>query len=285
MSKTKMMRKSRRKILFWVISGLLLLYSASFLMPVYYMLINSFKRIDDFLERGCWAFPKEFYFENYINVFHLEKGNLSFVSMFFNSIVFTFSAVAINVATMTVMSYVLARYRFRGRNFLVAVAVGALVIPDLGSAAVVYKMFLDLNMIDTWFILVKYTSPFGLGFLIIYSLFKTVSWAYTEAAHIDGAGEITIFIRICLPMAYGTIGAITVITAIGCWNDYYTPYMYLPTIKTLSVGLQELSMTLSQFEKPMLFAGMVTAVAPLIVLFIAMRDTIIKNTVSGGLKG
>ncbi len=140
-------------------------------------------------------------------------------------------------------------------------------------------------MVDTWLILVKYTTPFGLQFLILYSLFKTVAGTYVEAARLDGAGEWRIFLQICLPMARGALGATMVILAINNWNDYYTPYMYLPSVKTLSIGLQELAMTVSQLDRPKLFAGMVIAITPLLVVFIAMRDTIIENTVSGGLKG
>lgn len=183
------------------------------------------------------------------------------------------------------IAYALARFRFFGRDFLVALGVGALVIPDLGSSTVVYKIFVDLNMVDTWLILVKYTTPFGLQFLILYSLFKTVAGTYVEAARLDGAGEWRIFLQICLPMARGALGATMVILAINNWNDYYTPYMYLPSVKTLSIGLQELAMTVSQLDRPKLFAGMVIAITPLLVVFIAMRDTIIENTVSGGLKG
>ena len=86
-------------------------------------------------------------------------------------------------------------------------------------------------------------------------------------------------------MAKGALGATMVILAINNWNDYYTPYMYLPSLKTLSIGLQELTMTVSQLDRPKLFAGMVVAVMPLVIIFIAMRDVIIENTVAGGLKG
>lgn len=275
---------SRRKILFAVIGIMLLVFSFTVLTPLYYMFINSFKRIDDFLENGAWSLPKMLYFKNYSDVLSMG-GNVSFQEMFINSAIFTFATVFISTATTTMTAYVLARHRFVGRNFLVAVGVGALVIPDLGSSSVIYKLFLDLNIMDSWFILIKYTTPFGLNFLMLYSLFCTISKSYTEAAELDGAGEIIIFTKICVPMAAGMIGAVSVISAIGNWSDYYTPYMYLPSIKMLSVGLQELAMTISQLNRPTLFAGMVIAVLPVLVLFIFMKDTIIQSAAGGGIKG
>jgi multiple sugar transport system permease protein len=112
-----------------------------------------------------------------------------------------------------------------------------------------------------------------------------VASTYIDAARIDGAGECRIFLQICVPMAKGALVATMVILAINNWNDYYTPYMYLPSMKTLSIGLQELALTVSQLDRPKLFAGMVVAVTPLLIVFIAMRDVIIENTISGGLKG
>lgn len=269
----------------WVVFVIMFLYALTLLMPFYYLICNSFKRMDDFLENGAWALPKMLYFQNFADAISLTSGKVSFLGMYVNSIILTVSAVLISSASSTMIAYALARFRFFGRDFLVALGVGALVIPDLGSSTVIYKIFVDLNMIDTWLILIKYTTPFGLQFLVLYSLFKTVAGTYVEAARLDGAGEWRIFLQICLPMARGALGATMVILAINNWNDYYTPYMYLPSVKTLSIGLQELAMTVSQLDRPKLFAGMVIAITPLLVVFIAMRDVIIENTVSGGLKG
>ncbi len=280
-------RPKRRKVkpILWAISIFLLIYSVSLMTPLYYMLVNSFKRVDDFLQRGPWVFPKMFHYQNYIDAISLASGKVTFLGMYVNSFMLTIGAMLITTATTTMTAYALGRFNFYGRDFLVALGVGALVIPDLGSSTVVYKLFVDLNWIDTWMILIRYTSAFGLPFLVLYGIFKTIAGTYVEAARIDGAGEWRIFLQICVPMARGALGAIMVILFINNWNDYLTPYMYLPSLKTLSIGLQELTYTVSQLDKPKLFAGMVVAVTPLLVLFIAMREKIIENTVSGGLKG
>lgn len=281
------MRKTltKRKIVYWVVFVILFAYALSVLTPFYFLINNSLKAPLEFYEGKPWALPTKLYFENYKKVFELTaSGGVLFVQMIVNSVIFTAAATAISVASATVAAYILARFRFRGRGILVAVAVGAIVIPDLGSTSTVYKLFLDLGIMDTWFTLIRYITPFGMGFLIIYSAFKTVPDSYSEAAQLDGASDMRVFLTVCLPIVKGTIGAIVVIVAINCWNDYYTPYMYMNSIKMLSVGLQEMASTISQFNRTALFAGMVIAIAPLIVVFILMRDTIIQNTAAGGLK-
>jgi len=275
---------TERKVKYIIIGTLIFVFGLTMLAPIYYMVINSLKRMDDFLENGGWTFPTSIYWKNYKDVFKLG-GSISFSKMIINSIIFTGASTLISIAASTMTAYVLARYDFRGRNLLVSIGVGALFIPDLGSSSVVYKLFLDLHLMDTWGILIQYAGPFGMTFLIMYSLFRTVAKDYTEAASLDGANELIIFFKICLPMALGMVTAMGVITAINSWNDYYTPYMYLPSLRTLSVGLQELALTISQFKRPALFAGMVIGMAPVLILFISLNKLIISSVAVGGIKG
>lgn len=277
--------KIKREAGIWIAFVIIAIYSLTLLTPLYYLVNNSFKRVDDFLQNGAWGLPKTMHFQNYKDAVSLAAGGVSFTGMYLNSFVLTGAGVAISTLAAIATSYALARFRFYGRNLLVAIGVGSLVFPNFGSSSVVYKLYLDLNLLDTWGILIQYAAPFGMQFLILYGLFVTISGSYVEAARIDGAGELRIMWQICIPMARGALGATAVILALNYWNDYYTPYMYLPSIKTLSLGLQELSASVSQLDRPKLFAGMVIAILPLVAIFVTMRDVIISNTVAGGLKG
>lgn len=277
-------RKSKRKYLYAAIAAVLGIYALTMLIPLYFVVVNSFKRASAFYDNP-WTLPEVIFLGNYRNVFKLSVGEVSIFRMYINSIIFTLAGTLISCAATTVTAYTVARFEFRGKSLLVAIGIGAMLIPDLGSRSVVYKMYVDLRMIDTWFILIQYATPFGMMFLITYSLFKTVSKTYAEAAKIDGASELRIFVQIMIPMAKGVIGMMMVMSAIGLWNDYYTPYMYLPSVKTLALGIQELSeqaQTYSNFTE--LYAAMVVAIIPVVLLFIFMRDTIINNAVAGGLK-
>lgn len=264
---------------------MLLIYAATMLIPIYFVVINSLKRPLQFYENP-WTLPKVLYLANYRFVFQLSVGEVSIFRMYINSIIFTVASTLISCAATTVTAYTAARFDFRGKGLLVSIGIGAMLIPDLGSRSVIYKMYVDLNMIDTWFILIQYATPFGIMFLIAYSLFKTVSKTYAEAAKIDGASELRIFVQIMIPMAKGVIGMMMVMSAIGAWNDYYTPYMYLPETKTLATGLQAFSVNAATTGAytPM-FAAMIIGTAPMVILFICMHKTIINNTVTGGLKG
>ena len=181
-------RKRKRKKLFIAVSAVLMIYAATMLIPIYFVVINSLKRPLQFYENP-WTLPKVLYLANYRFVFQLSVGEVSIFRMYINSIIFTVASTLISCAATTVTAYTAARFDFRGKGLLVSIGIGAMLIPDLGSRSVIYKMYVDLNMIDTWFILIQYATPFGIMFLIAYSLFKTVSKTYAEAAKIDGASE------------------------------------------------------------------------------------------------
>ena len=280
----KLKKLTRRKVLYIVLGVLIFIYALTVQMPLVYMLINSLKRTDEFLEKSAWTLPTSLNFANYVNAFSIG-GKTPFVTMFTNSLIFTCASVLISTGTATIVAYVLARFDFPLKNFLVALGVGAMFIPDLGSQSTTYKILYDLYIMDTWFILIKNASPYGLTFLMVYGMFTSVAKSYTEAAELDGAGDLVIFTKIVLPMAVGMVTAMMIINWIAVWNDYYTPYMYLPSIKMLSVGLQELSLTLSQFQRPTLFAAMVVGMAPVAILFLIFNKQIIKSVAIGGLKG
>ena len=100
----------------------------------------------------------------------------------------------------------------------------------------------------------------------------------------DGANRFSIFFRVMLPMAKGPIIACSILQAIALWNDYSTPYLFMPSHYTLAVGLYELQSEFSgSGNYPMMFTTVIIALVP--VLDSCFQKKIIENTNAGGLKG
>ena len=287
--------KKGRRGLYITVGVILGIYALSMLLPCYYLLVNSLKDIGtDYTSAkpvaNMWGLPKIFYWDNYANALTFTAEFLDGATVFdlyFNSILFTALSVVLAAVSTTCVAYACARFDFRGKGLLVALGIGALVFPDFGSASVVYKFFKVTGMLGTWWVMLMRLSPFGMMFLIVYSQFTTVSKTYAEAAKIDGASELRVFVQIMVPMVKGPIGMMAVMSAIGAWNDYFTPWMYfkndLPTIALSMYTLQ--SEAKVRENVPVLYAMMVMCVIPLVILFVTMRDVIIENAAAGGLKG
>lgn len=80
--------------------------------------------------------------------------------------------------------------------------------------------------------------------------------------------------------------ALAVVAAIGCWNDYMTPLLYLPDFPTVASGIYQIDLEFSRIgDIPATFAGLVISILPMLVLYAACSDIIMKNFTMGGLKG
>ena len=102
----------------------------------------------------------------------------------------------------------------------------------------------------------------------------------------DGASNLKIFFGIMLPIARPSMFAVAIITFIGLWNDYYTPYMYLRNHQTLAVGVYMIQSSLKNGgDYPALFSIMIISILPIIIVFSIFQKQIMENTVAGGIKG
>lgn len=261
---------------------LFLLLAATYIFPLFFVLLNSFKGNIEMMQ-NLWALPKNFSFVNYGAIF----SQFSMGAMFINSIVVTLGGILVSVTMVTVSAYALARFKFFGRNFLFAFALVVMFIPGMTSLPAIYKLMSDIRLVGTIpGILILYAGPFGMNFFVMYAYFKGISMSYTEAAKIDGASEMAIFLRIMLPMVFAGIAVISLVTGIGYWNDYLTPYIYMREIKTVATGLQDLTVNAQNRGRYVeLFAAMIISILPVMLIYALLQKQIIGNIMAGGLKG
>lgn len=294
-------RSKGQKIVLWIAFAIFTLYAVSLLIPFAWLLLNSFKTRTDFssgsvLGNGGLSFPKEFDWSNYYEAligFKVKVGSgentsqVNLMLMFLYSIIVTVSATALEVFFSAATAYVLAKYNFPGKKIIFGMVLVSMVVPIVGTLPVMYQFMGDIHLRNTlpgiWFI---YVSGFGFGFLLLNGHFKGISWTYAEAAQLDGATPFGIFFKIMLPMSAPQLVSLAIITAIGYWNDYATPKVYLPSMPTVAVGLNSLTIEIQKTgDYPLMFACMIVAIIPILVVFGCFQKVIISNVVAGGIKG
>lgn len=271
-----------------IVFVLFTIYAISLIFPFVWMIYNSFKTNLEFFE-NVWALPKDLSngFINLKYALSMEISGSTILEMTLRSIFITIIGTLVGLASTSTVSYVVAKYKFPGRNIIFAVAVSIMLIPTIGSTAATYKLINDMGLYDEYFALILlYSGGFGFQFLLLHGVFKSISWQYAEAAMMDGASDFKVFTSVMLPMATGTIIPLAILNAINIWNDYFTPYLYLKGKPTLAVGLQSM---VNQMEYnanwPALFSLMLISMLPIIIIFIAFQKQIMANVTAGGLKG
>ena len=271
-------------IVFGIAFVLFAIYAYTILYTSGWAVLASLRPRRDLMNNPFGA-PVQISFSNYVSAFNgMKVGNTGMVLMIINSLWYSIGGTLVNIACATTIAYVVSKYKFVGRGTIYTIAVVVMVLPIIGSLPATYKLVKTLNIHDSPLILLTFASGFGFNFIVLYGFFSNVSWSYAEAGLIDGADDFVIFGSIMLPQAIPAILSLFIIAFIGVWNDYQGPLLYLEKMPTLSVGIF-LYQEETQANPHILYAAIVLSMLPIIGLFIGFSETIMTNTVAGGLKG
>ena len=285
-------RTQSEKIVFGFVFVLFCLYALTLVFPFLWLLMKSvedpiFYDVNIML-KGPFAFPEKAVFRNYVDAFtKMTYNEVNFIGMIFNSAWYIALGATWGMFWPVCTGYVFAKYNFKGKEFIYALAIFSMTVPIIGSGGAYYRFIAFFNLYDSGplFDLVTGTAGFGSGMLILYGAFKSISWNYAEAVFIDGGSNYTAFFRVMLPQAMPIITAMLITNAIGNWNEYYSRMMYNPSYPTVATGLYFISLTIDRFGKPLYFAGLIISLIPVLLVFSIFSDKMLKNMSIGGLKG
>lgn len=285
-------RSGGERAVFIVAFIILAVYSVSLLLPLLWMLMNSFKDgteyVMDVVAATTLRFPEAWKFSNYANIFaEITYNNVNFFGMLGDSIYFIVVGSGLELFFTTAVSYVISKYKFKGRNFIYSVAIFAMTMPIIGNMASGIKLRAAFGIYDN-LLAVFFTAgagAFGFNFLMLYAFFKSVPWSYAEAVFIDGGNHFTVFFRIMLPLAMPMVTTLFILSAIAGWNDYTTPMLYFPSFPNVAMGLYMVTKTLTRGDMSTYYAALVITTVPVVALFAGFSDKIMKNYSIGGLKG
>ena len=298
MNKEKTLRN--KSIIFTIVTIVLWVWAISYLFVILWTIITSLRDGNAFAinDKSLFGFndkeilpyiEKVWTFKNYskaITELKDEVTGTTFTGMFFNSCWITCGFVFFNLIYKVLTAYGLAMYVFKGRSQIYAFFVLQMILPTFGSETSSYRLLSTMGLIDNPLYFISLISGHGMTMLIFYSSFVGFSKTYAEAARLDGAGEITILMKIYLPMAKSVIVALAVNDFISLWQNYAGIMVYFPSYPTLATGLFAYSARAAYvMDTPTYYAGLLIANIPIFILFAAFNKTMLQNITIGGLKG
>jgi len=213
-----------------------------YLYPLLFMFVTSMKSPSDLLNPMVQWVPTELYLGNYVKAFRV----LDYPSTLMSSIMISVIPSVIQTVVCSLVGYGLARYRFWGKNLLFALILATFIIPAQNTVIpqmLTYKSFGLLGNI--WALILP--AIVGQGYksaifiLIFYQTFLSMPKALEEAARLDGASDLKIFLRIGLPAAVPSYIISIIFSTVWYWNETYL------TVIFLEGGIQSLPMQLSKF--------------------------------------
>ena len=288
----KFSRKSlSEKITYCIFFCFFLFFAICFVFPLFSTFLNSFRSIEDYYDpnRNPFALPDVWQTDSWGRIFtEFQFRGYTYLDMLWNSAWMLVVRVTVNILSSTLLAYAVAKYRFPGRGFLYGVVIFAQTIPIIGSGAAGYKLMTALNMVNNpTLIWISWATGFDFAFIVLYGTFKGVSESYSEAARIDGAGNLTVLFRIVFPQAMPSIMALAITQAISVWNDYSTVMIFLRNYPTLSYGLYVFPSAAVYIENStaLYSAAICLSIIPVMLLYALNQKTILTNMTTGGLKG
>lgn len=266
---------------------LFVLYAISLIYSILWAFLASLKEQVEYMTNNRNGFPEKWLFYNYVRASKmLSAGESNMFKMLFNSLWYSVGGSVLGVIVSSMVAYVVAKYSFPGRGFIYKVSLLTLMIPVIGAMPSQYKIYNMLGILNSPLLIVSFAGGFGFNFIVMHSFFKSLPWSLAEAGFIDGAGNLRVFVKIMAPQAVGVIVALALVSGINLWNDYMGPLLFLKDYPTLSAGMYIFQVENTRnLNMPLLFAGVLMSMVPVLILFIAFQNTIMDMTISGGLKG
>ena len=202
-----------------------------------------------------------------------------------NSLFISLLATGLSLAFNLTAGYAFAKLRFAGRERVFRMLLGALIIPAQVTMMPLFLMLRGMGLVNTYAgALVPWlASVFGIFMVRQYAL--SVPDEMLEAARIDGASELRIFVSVVLPVLKPIIVTLAVLTFLGAWNDFMWPLIVLTDhdVQTLPVALAALSREHVQ-DAELMMAGAVITVLPVLLLFLALQRYYMQGLLVGGVK-
>jgi multiple sugar transport system permease protein len=262
-----------------LLTALAFLFAIFTLIPIAWILINSTKtQANIFQTFGFWfASPFQF-FHTFGLLFQNVDGYGTFIQWFGNTALYA----ALGGGGATVLAafagYGLARFRFRGSRLAFYVIIGALLVPITALTVPLYLTYAKAHLINSiWgMVLPSMVSPIGVYLMRTYADIS-VPRELIDAARIDGAGELRIFLRVALPLMVPGVLTVLLINVVAVWNNYFLPLLIfnVNTKYPLTVGLGLWSNRAVNSGNanlyPMLVVGGLVTIVPLIALFLILQ--------------
>lgn len=264
-----------------ILEALMVIVGLLFAFPLYIMINISLRQTND--HTSPLAISPNMTLDNYTTAW----GSAGLSGALVNSLIITAASVLLLVAGSAMAAYAIVRVTSRWSNLLFWTFLLGLLLPFQIAMVPLYFTMRDIGLLGNLGALVLFYAGGQMPFSIfLYSGFlRSMPIDYEEAAWIDGASPNRAFWQVVFPLLRPITGTVVILNAITIWNDLLTPLLYLSGSGNETVPVAIMSFVDQYVTNwPMIFAGLVIGVAPILITFFILQKSVIKGFASG-LKG
>jgi alpha-glucoside transport system permease protein len=276
------------KILRWLgnapIHILLVFVGLLWLVPTIGLFLTSLFAPEDVNNIGWWKIftkPSLATFQNYQDIYHNESIRSAFVT----TIIISIGGTVIPILVASLAGYAFAWLEFPGRDWIFLGVIALLVVPLQMALIPIFSLYSKVGIFDTKLSLILFHTAFGLPFAIflLRNFFIGIPKELLEAARIDGASELRIFVRLILPLGLPAIASLAIFQFLWTWNDL---------IVALSLARDTQPLTVAIFSQLRQFGANLELIAPAafvslaipLAVFFAFQRYFVQGLLAGSVK-
>lgn len=277
--------ESKRKIIKLVLTILMMAFALCIIFPFIWMVICSFKPLNEIYQFPPKIFSGTFTLDNYKKV--LFEQNPSFLVYLKNTVITTVVCVIGTVITSSMAGYAFAKLKFKGRDQLFLLYLVTMMVPFQVLMVPQFIQFKYMGIFNTLWALILPRLFTPLGTFLMRQFFLDVPTEIIEAGRVDGMGEFSIFYKLVLPLAKPAVATVVILNFVWRWNEYEAPLIFLTDSKlfTLTVGLTNFVDEAGVAMDNLIMAATTVALIPMVIVFVAGQKYFIEGLTSGSVKG
>jgi len=275
----KQVKTSTRLI---VIYALLLLAVAWAIIPILWMVLSSFKSLEDMFRIPMDWLPNPWYFQAYPEAW----AQRDFTRYFLNSAFISISITLGNILFCSMAGYALAKFRFVGRQFLFLTILSTLMLPLEVTMVPLFLIIKEFSWQNTYMgIIVPFLAD-AFGVFLMRQYILGIPDELIEAARIDGMNEFGIFFKIILPLSKPAMIALAIFTFREAWDMYIWPLIIITKeqLRPITVGVALFMSNYGTYWNQLLAVATI-AMVPMFIMFLILQRYFIRGIVLSGLKG
>ena len=264
-----------------IVYAIVLLISFIFAFPCIWLILSAFNANGSLLTLDGF-FPEAYSFDTFKTLF-TEKVEHDYMTWFGNTIFLAGISCVISTVLVLAVSYTMSRYRFKSRKQMMKVTLLLNIFPNFMNMTALFVIMTQFDLINNlWGLILLYSSGATMGFLVQKGFFDTIPSTIYDAATLDGATDLRVFVSITLPLSKPMIVYTALTAFVWPWSDFMLPKLLLPDKSqwTVAIGLN----WLDESKFSIFAAGSVFIAVPIVALYIALSKYLIQGGAAGAVK-
>lgn len=264
-----------------IVYVIVLLISFIFAFPCIWLILSSFNANGSLLTLDGF-FPEAYSFDTFKTLF-TEKVEHDYMTWFGNTLFVAGISCVISTVLVLAVSYTMSRYRFKSRKQMMKATLLLNIFPNFMNMTALFVIMTQFDLINNlWGLILLYSSGATMGFLVQKGFFDTIPSTIYDAATLDGATDLRVFVSITLPLSKPIIVYTALTAFVWPWSDFMLPKLLLPDKSqwTVAIGLN----WLDESKFSIFAAGSVFIAVPIVALYIALSKYLIQGGVAGSVK-